>query len=117
MRRLEEMQQPNGAFITIDIMQMDGFSEEDLKKLNEKHRFHAEIYIDWGFNSHHVPREIKKTLYGDEKGLYTYKNQKIPFYFWKSQNIEEDYDNWIKTSKGYKIPLNQPRKLKKVIFG
>ena len=34
----------------------------------------------------------------------------------KSKNIEEDYDNWIKTSKGYKIPLNQPRKLKKVIF-
>lgn len=81
MRRLEEMQQPNGAFITIDIMQIDGFSEEDLKRLNEKYIFHAEIYIDWGFGSHHAPREIKKIYMVMRKVYILIKNKKSLFIF------------------------------------
>ena len=55
-------------------------------------------------------------MYWDDKGFYTYAKQKVPFYYWKPQNIEEDYENWTKDKNGYHIPLNEPRKLKKNVF-
>ena len=76
----------------------------------------ASIYIHFGYYSYRCPREITKTLYWDDKGFYTYAKQKVPFYYWKPQNIEEDYKNWTKDKNGYHIPLNEPRKLKKNVF-
>lgn len=117
LHRLETMKQPNGSTVTIDIEQIDGYSGDELEKYGEKHRFYAEIAVDFGYGSFHCPRHNTKTLYSDKLGYYTYKKQKIPFYYHKSQNIKEDYDNCIKNKdSSYSIPLNEPRKLKKNIF-
>lgn len=111
MRRLEYMKQPNGAILTIDIQQLDGYTEDDLVRLNERHRFYSRIHVDYGWNSYRSNYQKEKTLYGDKEGLYTYKAQKKPFYKWKVDNIEDEYENWSKSTKGYSIPLNEPRKI------
>lgn len=115
-----EMQQPNGSYVTIDTISesASAYTKEDFEaNPGLKGILKADIYISWDYDSHHWPRSIEnKTLYWDNKGLYTYAKQKEPFYYWKPQNIEEDYDNWKKDKTGYRIPLNEPRKLKKVVF-
>lgn len=108
--------QPNGAIITLRLQQIDGYTEEDLVRLNEKHRFLTAIYIDYGYGSYRSSLQHTKTLYGDALGLYTYKKQKVPFYRWKVENIEEEYENWTKTPTGYSVPINEPRKIKKNYF-
>lgn len=113
------MKQPSGAYVTIDTCgeSASAYSKEDFEQdPTLRGLVQATIYVHWPWGSYHCPREIEKTLYWDDKGLYTYKKQKVPFYYWESQNIEEDYDNWTKDPSGYHIPLNEPRKLKKNIF-
>lgn len=117
MHRLESMKQPNGSIVTIDIEQLDGYSDDELEKYGGKHRFYAEICVDFGYGCFPPPKYYTKTLYSDKLGYYTYKKQKTPFYYHKPQNIEEDYDNCIKNTNGmYSIPLNEPRNLKKNVF-
>ena len=114
-----EMVQPNGAYVTIDTYEesASAYTKEDFQKNPElRGLVQASIYIHFGYYSYHCPREITKTLYWDDKGFYTYAKQKVPFYYWKPQNIEEDYKNWTKYKNGYHIPLNEPRKLKKNVF-
>ena len=114
-----EMVQPYRAYITIDTWgeSASAYSKEDFQK-NPKLRglVQATIYIHFEYGSYHCARKIKKTLYWDDKGLYTYAKQKGQFYYWKPQNIEEDYEHWTKDKNGYHIPLNEPRKLKKDVF-
>ena len=114
--RIETMEQPNGSIVTIDVEQIDGYTDDELEKFGEKHRLYATIHVDYGYGSFHSNRQFNKTLYSDKLGIYTYKKQKKPFYYWKPQNIEEDYKHWSKNNDGYSIPLNEPRKLKKNIF-
>ena len=114
-----EMIQPNGAYVTIDLCgeSSSAYTDEDFERdPTLRGLVQGNVYVHWPWGSLHCPRETWKTFYWDNKGLYTYKKQKVPFYYWESQNIEEDYDNWTKDKKGYHIPLNEPRKLKKNIF-
>ena len=114
-----EMVQPNGVYITIDTCgeSASAYTKEDFQKNPElRGLVQASIYIHFGYGSYRCPREITKTLYWDDKGFYTYAKQKVPFYYWESQNIEEDYENWTKDKNGYHVPINEPRKLKKNIF-
>lgn len=114
-----EMKQPNGAYVTIDTWEesASAYSKEDFEKdPTLRGLVQANIYIHWPWGSYYSSYEKQKTLYWDNKGLYTYKKQKVPFYYWKPQNIEEDYENWTKDKSGYRIPLNEPRKLKKNVF-
>lgn len=114
--------QPDGACITmyIHVDTMSCYSDEDfVKNPNLKGHFQADLFIEiGGYNSlyHRTFEEHNKKFYFDDKGIYTYKKQKVPFYYWEPQNFEEDYENWTKTKDGYSIPLNEPRLLKKNIF-
>ena len=114
-----EMIQPNGAYITIDLCHesSSAYTEEDFKKDPTLRGWvQGSVYVHGPWGSNICPRETWRRFYWDNKGLYTYKAQKVPFYYWKPQNIEEDYENWTKDKKGYHIPLNEPRKLKKNVF-
>lgn len=110
------MVQPNGSYVDIELSNINYLSDLRAFDVNAKESYYASIRVYWPYGSHHCGRDMSKTMYGDERGLYTYKNQKEPIYFWKSQNIEEDYENWTKDKNGYHIPLNEPRKLKKNYF-
>lgn len=79
LHRLETMKQPNGSTVTIDIEQIDGYSDDELEKYGEKHRFYAELTVDFGYGSFHCPRHYTKTLYSDKLGYYTYKSRKSLF--------------------------------------
>ena len=114
----ETLKQPNGSTVYIDDIPESGscYSKEDMDN-GIKNTFLAKVFVTQGYNSFHNPYGKIKRFWYDNIGLYTYKNQKKPIYYWKSQNIEEDYDNWSKDENGhYKIPLNEPRKIKKNYF-
>ena len=114
----ETLKQPNGSTVYIDDIPESGscYSKEEMDN-GIKNTFLAKVFVTWGYNSFHNPYSEIKRFWYDNIGLYTYKNQKKPIYYWKSQNIEEDYDKWSKDENGhYKIPLNEPRKIKKNYF-
>lgn len=112
------LRQPNGSTVYINFIQESGscYSKEEMDK-GIRNTFLAKVFVSWGYNSFHCPYETIKRFWYDNIGLYTYKKQKTPIYFWQPQNIEEDYDNWSKNEKGnYQILLNEPRKIKKNYF-
>lgn len=114
--RIETMKQPNGSIVTIYIEQIDGYTDDEIEKIGKKHRLYASIHVDYGYGNFCNNRNFDRILYSDKLGLYTYTNQKTPFYYWKPQNIEEDYEHWSKNNDGYSLPINEPRKLKKDYF-
>ena len=116
LHKIETMIQPNGSYVQIELENINYLA--DLRTFNEKAKetYYAKIYVYRPYGSYNSPYTIEKYLYGDERGLYTYQKQKEPIYFWKPQKIEDDYEHWTKDKKGYNIPLNEPRKLKKKCF-
>lgn len=116
LHEIETMIQPNGSYVRIELANINFLADLQTFDANAKESYYARIRVYWDFGSYHSPYTITKTLYGDERGLYTYKKQKNPIYYWKPQNIEEDYEHWHKDKNGYVIPLNEPRKLKKRYF-
>ena len=112
----ETLKQPNGSFVRIEVEQISG-SLEDMRALGEdKIVLDAAIQVYWGYGSVHTPYQLRKRLYADENGYYTYKKQKTPFFTRKPSDIEKEYEHWTKTPEGYSIPLNEPRLIKKNVF-
>ena len=116
MSVIETMVQPNGSYVRIELTNINFLADLRINDENAKESYEAKIYVYWPYGSYHSPYHMSKRMYGDERGLYTYKKQKEPIYFWKPQNVEEDYEHWQKGKGGYYLPLNEPRKLKKNYF-
>lgn len=94
--------QPDGANIDITIYweSMSGYGEKDfLENPSLKGILTANVhkYYDLGHARSLIDRNFDKRFYFDNKGVYTYKKQKTPIFFWKVTN-------------------NEPRLLKKNVF-
>ena len=112
----ETLKQPDGSLVRIEVEQISS-SLEDMRAIGEdKIVLDATIYVYGGWGSVHTPHTMRKRLYADEKGYYTYKKQKTPFFTRKPTDIEKEYEHWTKTPKGYSIPLNEPRLINKNVF-
>lgn len=113
--------QPNGANVDITIYgeSMSAYEEKDFLEnpdLRGMLTANVLVYYDYDSSMWHTHRKFDKRFYFDNKGVYSYKNQKTPIFYWKVTNVEEEYKHWHKTPEGYSIPLNEPRLLKKNIF-
>ena len=118
-----KFKQPNNRFVTIDLYaeSMSCYSVEDYEKDSTlRGIMKSDIFVEvgsYGDAFHHSYSINDKTLYFDIKGIYTYKRQKEPFFYWKVRDVEKEYENWVKESKGgYSVPLNEPRLVTKNVF-
>lgn len=118
-----KFKQPNNRLVTLDIYgeSMSCYSDEDYEKDSTlRGIMKADIFVEVGSYGDVFHRSYSidnKTLYFDNKGIYTYKSQKEPFIYWKVRDVEKEYENWTKSPKrGYQIPLNEPRLITKNVF-
>ena len=118
-----KFKQPNNRLVTVDIYgeSMSCYSDEEYEKDSTlRGIMKADIFVEVGSYGDVFHRSYSidnKTLYFDNKGIYTYKRQKEPFFYWKVRDVEKEYANWNKKPKGgYSVPLNEPRLITKNVF-
>ena len=118
-----KFKQPNNRLVTVDIYgeSMSCYSDEEYEKDSTlRGIMKADIFVEVGSYGDVFHRSYSindKTLYFDNKGIYTYKRQKDPFFYWKVRDVEKEYENWTKKPKGgYSVPLNEPRLITKNVF-